>query len=87
MRPGCEVSDNVVRIATGIAPALEKLGVTRVYARNVAVAWMGKRCNTPLLIADEVYNCLHDMPNPCSHGNMVCQMLTECNRWHYRRDV
>lgn len=80
MQPFCVVNDNVARIAINIPIALERIGVTKVYAKNIAVDWLHNRCNIPRLIAWEVHNCLQGEHRICSQGNKLCDIKSECSR-------
>lgn len=86
MYPLCVIDDNVARIAVNIVIQLEAIGVTRVYAKNVAVDWLQQRCNIPRLIAFEVHNCLMGNHTLCSLGNKHNAKMCDidhgsCNKW------
>lgn len=80
MQPFCVIDDNVARIAINIPIALERIGITKVYAKNVAVDWLHNRCSIPRLIAWEVVECLLGHHRICSQGNKLCDIQSECSR-------
>lgn len=97
----CQLDDNVARIAVNIVLKLEEIGVTRPYAKNVAVEWLAKRCNIPRIIAFEVHSCLMDHHSACPRGaivptgtnilmdkagTMICEVHHSlCNKWQPKK--
>lgn len=80
IKPFCTIDDNVARIAVNIPIALERIGVTKVYAKNIACDWLKHRCNLPLLIAWQVVECMQGHHEICSQGNKLCDIQSECHR-------
>lgn len=76
VQPFCRIDPVIAEIAMQMPAALERIGVSHVYARMTAIHWLKYRLRCPLIIAACMYECIAgEQCGGCSHGNTLCGLL------------